>query len=106
MAKFNDKNDETKAEPYCLTAVTHMEEWKQAKDCEAMLKAYEIPAYLVVHESPKERTKKVAVLVPKDFEEEACAIIESKNAEDEFSSLMYDDDDIYESDLFDKDTQY
>ena len=99
MAKYNKKNNETKSEPYCLTVVTYMEEWEQAKDCEAMLIASEIPVSLLEQESPTEGTKRIAVMVPKDFLEEACVVIESENAEDEFYSLMCDDDDIYDGDL-------
>ena len=98
--KFNEKNDETKAEPYYLTAVTYMEDWEQAKDCEAMLKANDIPASLLEQNPPMERNQNIAVMVPRDFLEEARVVIESENVEDDFYDLLFYDE---EEDDFDRD---
>ena len=100
MGKFNEKNDETKAEPYYLTAVTYMEDWEQAKDCEAMLKANDIPASLLEQNPPMERNQNIAVMVPRDFLEEARVVIESENVEDDFYDLLFYDE---EEDDFDRD---
>jgi len=99
MAKFNKKNEEPKAEPYYLTAVTYMEDWDQAKDCEAMLKANDIPASLLEQNPPMEREQNIAVMVPRDFLEEARVVIESENAEDDFYDLLFNDEDTFDSSL-------
>ena len=103
MAKFNKKNDEPKSEPYYLTAVTYMDDWEQAKDCEAMLKANDIPASLLEQNPPMEREQNIAVMVPRDFLEEARVVIESENAEDDFYDLLFDEEGNFDSDLDDDD---
>ena len=103
MARFYKKTDETKAKPYNLVTITFMEDWEQAKDFEAMLKANDIPATLQEQDSPEGSLPGYAVMVPPDFVEEARIMIELQNAEDAFYDLMFDDEDNFDSDLFEDD---
>jgi hypothetical protein len=101
MAKFYKKTDETKAEPQDLVTITFVEDWEQAKDFEAMLKANDIPATLREEDAPEEDHQGYAVMVPADFSEEARIMIELQNAEDAFYDLMFEDEDPFDSELFD-----
>ena len=100
MAKFYKKTDETKADPHDLVTITFVEDWEQAKDFEAMLKANDIPATLQEQDAPEVSHQGYAVMVPPDFLDEARVMIELQNAEDAFYDLMFDDDN-FDSDLFD-----
>ena len=101
MAKYYKKTDETKAEPHDLVTITFLEDWEQAKDCEAMLKANDIPATLQEQDPPEASRQGYAVMVPPDFLDEARVMIESQNTEDAFYDLMFDDEDDFDSELFD-----
>ena len=82
MAKFYKKTDETKADPHDLVTITFVEDWEQAKDFEAMLKANDIPATLQEQDPPEVSHQGYAVMVPPDFLDEARVMIELQNAEE------------------------
>ena len=101
MAKFYKKSDETEADTHDLVTITFVEDWEQAKDFEAMLKANDIPAALQEQEASEVSRQGYAVMVPSDFLEEARVMIELQNAEDAFYDLMFEEEDNYDSEHFD-----
>jgi len=100
MAKFYKKNDENEADLQDLVTITFVEEWEQAKDFEAMLKANDIPAALQEQGSPETNRPGYAVMVPPDYLDEARVMIELQNAEDAFYDLMFDDEDDFDNEHF------
>ncbi len=103
MAEFYKKNDDTEADLHDHVTITFVEEWEQAKDFEAMLKANDIPATLHEQLSPEANRPGYAVMVPPDFLDEARVMIELQNAEDAFYDLMFDDEDDFDNEHFEDD---
>ena len=101
MAKFYKKTEETKADPQDFVTIIFVEDWEQAKDFEAMLKANDIPATLQEQDALEEDPQGYGVMVPAQFSEEARIMIELQNAEDAFYDLMFEDEDNFDSDLLD-----
>ena len=93
MAKLYRENYETKTEPQNYVAVVLTSNRKQAKDYEAVLKTNDIPTIIQDQDESTEGDPDLAVMVPKDYLEEAQLVIESQDAEDDIYDPLWDDDD-------------
>ena len=80
MAKRSGKSQE-------LVAVAHAEDFEQARNYEALLKADSIPVVIKQQKEPSTDDKTIVVMVPEDCIDEAHVVIESQDAYDDFYDL-------------------
>jgi hypothetical protein len=92
MAKLYRDNYETKTEPHDYVAVVLTSNRKQAKEYEAALKTNDIPAIIQDQDESTEGDPGFAVMVPKDYQEEAQLVIESQAFEENIYDPLWDDE--------------
>jgi len=101
MAKHRKKAQKSQARLQELVAVALTDDAEQARDYETLLKNNEIPVIIEEKdESAQDGGKGIAVMVPEDFLDEAHVIIESQDAYDDFHDFAMEDDEDFDSDLF------
>ena len=83
-----------------FVVVTFADDLEQAKDYETLLKTNDIPATIKEQDEQSTNAKGIAVMVPEDFLDEAHVIIESQDAYDDFYDSSLEDNDDFDSDLF------
>ena len=107
MPKHRQKTHGSGTKTQNLVIVTFAQDQSQAKDYETLLKINDIPA-TIKDQPDNDENKGIAVMVPEDFLDEAHVVIESQDAYDDFYdfALEDEDDDDFDSDLFEDDFQW
>jgi hypothetical protein len=86
-----------------LIIVTFAEDMEQAKEYETLLEANGIPATIKEQGGGSVDTDGIAVMVPEDYLDEAHVVIESQDAYDDFYDFALEDEDDFDSELFEDD---
>ncbi len=105
MAKRPKKTRKSQAKLQEFVVVTFAKDMEQARDYETLLNTNDIPAIIKEQNEQSSDSKGIAIMVPEDFLDEAHVVIESQDAYDDFYdfALEDEDDDDFDSDLFEDD---
>lgn len=106
MAKHSKKNQKLRAKLQDFVVVTFAEDMERARDCETLLKTYDIPVVISEQHEQAASNKDIAVMVPEDFLDEAHVVIESRDAYDDFYDFALEEDEDeeeFDSDIFEDD---
>ena len=107
MAKNPDKKTQktqktqTKTQEFVVVTITN--DYEQAGNYQALLKANDIPAEINQQNDPTTESVNFALTVPEDCIDEAHVIIESQDAYDDFYDLTLEENDDFESEFLDDD---
>jgi len=104
MAKNPDKKtqkSQTKTQEFVVVTIT--EDYEQAGNYQALLKANDIPAEISQQNDPTTESVNFALTVPEDCLDEAHVIIESQDAYDDFYDLTSEEINEFESEFLDDD---
>ena len=92
MTRRSKKTPKSQANLQDFVIVTFTEDLEQAKDHETLLKNNDIPAVSREQSEQPTNDRRIAVMVPEDFLDEAHVVIESQDAYDDFYDFVSEEE--------------
>ncbi|MBN2455510.1 MAG: hypothetical protein JXB29_03080 [Sedimentisphaerales bacterium] len=100
MAKQSKNEQNSQLKHAEFTIVTFAKDSEQAREYETLLKDNDIPVLTKDSDANDLQDKGIAIMVPEEFLDEAHVIIEAQDAYDDFYDFTLEDDDDFDSELF------